>query len=388
MFPNDNEKKILILANEPTHPCTSGSRQCIMQYALNLRSLGFDVYFLLVETMWMVQDEIKDTHEHWGDYFLHYKTPEWQIILQKAFRKIAREKFPDIMDFWYPVGLNSYINRMHKKIGFTGMIANYVWLSWTAKCDIPVNAIFTHDIFTDRRKNIPNQIWHSYSMKNERKALRRFQNILAIQDAECDFFKSLAPGSNVVSVYSSFEYVPQPVTHCKNILFFSGGWQLNFNGITHFINDVFPLILEQEPEAKLLIGGKICALLEEIPLHPNIELRGLYDNPDDFYALGDISINPVYEGSGLKIKTMESIAHGKYTVVDPHDAIGIYKPEEAPLYVASTAREFADFITQAFRKPSLLEENEKKCRRYIDMLNSYILGQYSRMFSQTEDTGK
>lgn len=380
MHPNDNKKNILIVVEEPTHPCTSGNRQCIIQYANVLKQLGYEVYLLLIEKMWENKQAIEQTRMYWGKHFLHYITPKWQILIQKAIRKIVREKYPDIMDFWYPAGLNSFINRMHKEIGFTGMITNYVWLSRTAKCDIPIKAIFTHDIFADRRKNLPNQMWHSYSLANERKAVRRFQNVLAIQDVERDYFKSLAPDSNVVSIYSSFEYVSQPLTHNKNILFFSGGSELNYAGITRFINDVFPLILEYDPEVKLFIGGNICAPLKGMELHPNIELKGGYDNPDDFYALGDICINPIYEGSGLKIKTMESIAHGKYTVVDPHDTIGIYKPEEAPLSIAHTAEEFAKHILLALGNAELLEANQQKCHCYIDSLNAYIQKQYAMMF--------
>lgn len=356
-----------------------------MQYVKNLRTLGFDVYFMLVKTYGMPLEYIPPTKEYWGDHYFEYNTLWLQVQYQRVVRRIYKDAYPAILDFMYPWGMNTYINTLHKKYGFTGLIVNYIWMSRAVYCDIPVKALYTHDVFSDRRKKIPQQYWYSFSEKQEAAAIKRFEHVFAIQDEERDFFQQLAPHTHVVSVYSSFNFVDQPITGNKKILFFSGGGQLNLNGITRFLREVFPKVVAQDAEIKLLIGGGICKMLKETSLHPNIRLLGRFDNPDDFYELGDICINPVYEGSGLKIKTFEAIAHGKLTIVDPHDAIGIFNPKEAPLSIAKNAESFASSILNNITNVELLHDNKNKCAKYISSLNKYILRQYKETFDQDKN---
>lgn len=374
-------KKILIVSDIPSHPCLGGNQQCIMQYVENLRTLGFDVYFLLMKSYGMPLEYIPHTKDYWGDHYFEYDTPWLQIQYQRVVRRLYKDAYPAILDFMYPWGMNGFINKLHKQHNFSGMIVNYIWMSRAAFCDIPVKALYTHDVFSDRRKKIPQQYWYSFSEKQEARALKRFKHVLAIQDEERDFFQRIAPETNVVSVYSSFKFVDQPITENKNILFFSGRGQLNYNGIKRFLKEVFPKVVEQDCEIKLLIGGGICKLLESEELHPNVILKGRYDNPDDFYALGDVCINPVYEGSGLKIKTFESLAHGKVTIVDPHDAIGVYDSKNAPLIMSASAKDFASAIQCNLNNLELLKVNQTNCRLYIDSLYNYILQQYKNIFS-------
>lgn len=374
-------KKILVVSDIPSHPCLGGNQQCIMQYVENLRTLGFDVYFLLMKSYGMPLEYIPHTKKYWGDHYFEYDTPWLQVQYQRVVRRLYKDAYPAILDFMYPWGMNAFINKLHIQYDFSGLIVNYIWMSRAAFCNIPVKALYTHDVFSDRRKKIPQQYWYSFSEKQEARALKRFKHVLAIQDEERDFFQRIAPETNVVSVYSSFKFVDQPITGNKNILFFSGGGQLNYNGIKRFLKEVFPKVVEQDSEIKLLIGGGICKLLESEELHPNVILKGRYDNPDDFYALGDVCINPVYEGSGLKIKTFESLAHGKVTIVDPHDAIGVYDFKNAPLSITASANEFVSIIQRNLNNFELLKENQTECLGYIDSLNNYILQQYKKIFS-------
>ena len=132
----------------------------------------------------------------------------------------------------------------------------------------------------------------------------------------------------------------------------------------------------------MLIGGNICFYLSDIEGQDNIELLGRYDNPDDFYLLGDVVINPVYEGSGLKIKTFEAIAHGKVTIVHPHSQIGIYHPDIAPLTIAQSADDYISAIKYYMINQERLADNKHDCQSYICQLNTYIETQYNNIFNR------
>ena len=112
----------------------------------------------------------------------------------------------------------------------------------------------------------------------------------------------------------------------------------------------------------------------------DVILKGKYDNPDDFYALGDICINPVFNGSGLKIKTMEAISHGKVTIVDPHSAIGLFQSNSAPLYRVETAQDYLDIVFRFICNEGALLENQQVCDIYMSKLNNYIFQQNIEIF--------
>lgn len=376
-------KKILVASDTATHPCIGGNRKCIMQYVENLRTIGFEVFFLLIGSQELTSESIAATKRYWKENFFHYPLPAWQLLGMRIFRKATRRAYPDNIDFYPPKGIVGYVNALHAEYGFTGIIVNYIWQSKLAMCKIPVKAIFTHDVFTDREKRYRDgACWHHHSEKEEKRAVQRFPYILAIQDEERDWFQHLAPDSDTRSVYTSFPFVGQKITGNKNILFFSGKNSFNRNGIMRFVNEVFPLVVKRDNSIRLLIGGDICSVLNSGELHPNIVLKGTFDNPDDFYELGDIAINPVYEGTGLKIKTFEAIAHGKATITDPHSARGIFRPEQAPLITAETPEDYVNSIMKYIGVPEAVAEIREKCRIYIEALDKHIEEQYRDIFDK------
>lgn len=370
-------KKILVVCDQPTHPIVGGNRMCMMQYVKVLRDLGASVFFLYVDNYNAGIDDMEATKQYWGKNFFYYKMNDIQYAL---LRMSARCKCDQDIDMLFPWGLNRYVNKLHARLHFDGAIFNYIWLSKLAFCRIPVKALFTHDVFSYRNERVKGAEWLSFPVSQEAKAIRRCENILSIQDIESSYYSFLSPSSNIVTVYSSFEFVEQQIVDNKVILFFSGAGSLNVNGINNFIKNVFPLLLQKDPDIKLYIGGKICECLEVNKLSQNIELKGLYDNPSDFYQLGNIVINPVSEGSGLKIKTFESIAHGKITVVDKHSATGIFSPESAPLYIAKNAEQYCEWILTFLTDRTRTEAIQRQCKQYIMSLNEYISSQYQKMF--------
>ena len=377
----NRQRRILVAADIHTHPCYAGNQQCIMQYVEVLRKLGCDVYFLYID-LYKGNYITQETKSYWGNHLFYYRTPQWQTLSQKIRRRIERCYYIPKIDVYYPKGLTHFVNKLHKEYRFDGLIVNYIWNSKLAECDIPIKTLFTHDVFTDRNQKLGvKDVWYSYPQKEEAKAIMRFSEVLSIQDEESEWFKKIAPDCNVRTVYSSFEFVNQPITASKNILFFSGGGSLNKDGIERFIKDVWPLLIEKDPEIKLLIGGGICGSLKDSILPEGIVLKGRYDNPDDFYALGDICINPVFKGSGLKIKTMEAIAHGKVTIVDPHSAIGVYRSDCVPLYRAQTPEDYLNVLVQCICNEDILQENLHACRKYLVKLNNYIEQQYVDAFA-------
>jgi glycosyltransferase involved in cell wall biosynthesis len=77
---------------------------------------------------------------------------------------------------------------------------------------------------------------------------------------------------------------------------------------------------------------------------PGIRFVGFIDDLTACYAHIDIAINPVRYGAGLKIKTVEAMAHGLPLVVSTQGASGLEDLAGQAFLVADDAGAFAEHI--------------------------------------------
>ncbi len=109
--------------------------------------------------------------------------------------------------------------------------------------------------------------------------------------------------------------------------------------------EVWPLILHSRPNAKLLIGGRISGEIDATQ-YENVECLGFFQDLDEFYSLGEITVNPVVAGSGLKIKTLEALSRGRICIAASHSAAGLAAFIGHGLDIADTNEEYVALITK------------------------------------------
>lgn len=156
----------------------------------------------------------------------------------------------------------------------------------------------------------------------------------------------------------------------------------NVNGILWFLDNAWPMIVNQDSELRLIIGGTVC---EKIPedRYPNIRLLGRVDSLENFYQQGDVVINPVFQGTGLKIKTFEALSYGKVVIVHPHSSKGIYQRGTAPLLLATQPADWVKIISNFFMDRKQVQEIKQKDEKYIQEMNDYINSQYISFLSES-----
>ncbi len=384
--------KILIVSKCPTHPTNAGNRWGILAQANILGKLGAEVHFLYVEERALSKgrkDEFDEmynaTKEYWGERFHHYRVP----LLVKAWFNV-KKRFYTLngrrakCDSYFPCGLISHVRKLSLKESFDSCIVNYYYLTKLLdNISIPKKACFTHDNYTykDIRLNCKPKDCDVTADANEMaKAMQRSHHIFAVQDEETIFFQQLSPNSSLYNIYSKYDYHAQSVANNQNILFLSGNNQYNQNGIRWFLKSVFPLIRNRFPDARLVIGGSICKVLNDIHMQ-GVELLGYIDNPVDFYAKGDVAINPVYQGTGLKIKTFEAISYDKVTMVHPHSMAGVFKREQAPLFASEKPEEWVSFLDKIWSNPDEIMTIKNKNKEYLEEMNAFIIKEYKRFLS-------
>jgi hypothetical protein len=371
-----NSKKILIISPTPTHPPYAGNRNAILSYTELLKKMNHDLSFLYIDVTKNVKD-FNETENYWGNKF-YYLRPNELYHKKLFFFKNVFKKFRNYynVDNWYPNELNRYVKNLLGKKKFDAVIVNYIWYSKVFNLFKHTRKIlFTHDVFSNRfqRTGI---MWFSVPKAQEKKALNRADVILAIQKEESEFFKSLTK-KKVITTYSSIEIIPTKICSNKNILFFAGSNEHNVEGIIEFIKIILPSLKNKFPELNLIIGGRICARDEVRIYKDDVTLYGEVENTIDFYSLGDIVVNPVSKGTGLKIKNIEALSFEKIVICHPHNLVGFFRMEEVPIYKASTSEEYITVLSQLFLSDNEIKKTKTAINQYMNNYKSFVTKKFS-----------
>ncbi|MCK9156603.1 MAG: glycosyltransferase family 4 protein [Paludibacteraceae bacterium] len=110
----------------------------------------------------------------------------------------------------------------------------------------------------------------------------------------------------------------------------------------------------------------------------NIELQGYIDDVSAFFAQGDVAINPTFEGTGLKIKTFESMSYDKVVMVHPHSTIGVYKKDSAPLFSSNEPNEWVNFLKRIWNNTKEMQEIKSQTHKYLNEMNDFIKMEYKK----------
>jgi hypothetical protein len=383
-------KKSLIISPFPTHGSNSGNKTRLFQSIELLKSLKFEVYFCYVPIYPFGNERVSnDFKKYWGSNYEIFQNgisslPTKTIYLNKLkYRKnqicswMGINFLNSINDFQFtngylPVGLSRHIVEFCKKNGIDVVILEYAFMSklfsYLPKSIIKI--IETHDIFTNRnkkiRKLVPDYHWFNLFAFQEKILLRNADYIIAIQENEKDFFINQLELNNVVLIDILKPSIKLEIFGNKNynIGLVASNIVINKNGYNHFINEIWPLILHEFPNAYLLVAGSICSSIENIP--PRTSLLGQIDNLKSFFEICRFTINPVSAGTGLKIKTIESLTYGKAIVSTPEGVSGLEKHLGEGFIVADSPELFASHCIKLLQDELYLESLNSKALQFIN----------------------
>ncbi len=98
------------------------------------------------------------------------------------------------------------------------------------------------------------------------------------------------------------------------------GFAPNRRGVTRFLEASWPAIRQACPEARFVIAGGHPP--ESWGTLPGVETLGYVEDLRPYYEAASISVVPVWEGAGTKIKVLESLLHRRTLVVARHSMRG------------------------------------------------------------------
>jgi glycosyltransferase involved in cell wall biosynthesis len=205
-------------------------------------------------------------------------------------------------------------------------IVEYLRLSWMRHVPgMPALTVLdTHDVMSLRDRNFRHfgrTHFIQISTAEELRILDGFALVLAIQAEEARWLDRLLPGRVLLAPHAVPRLPRARGGHgpVPRIGFLGGDSPMNRDGLLWLMNQAWPAIEPLGPE--LHVAGGICAAMPAG--RAGVVLHGEVADQHAFLASLDIAVNPVFFGGGLKIKTVEYLAHGLPSVLTAEALFGI-----------------------------------------------------------------
>jgi polysaccharide biosynthesis protein PslH len=150
----------------------------------------------------------------------------------------------------------------------------------------------------------------------------------------------------------------------------------NIDGVTHFVQDIWPRIAESRPDARLkIIGGRPPPSLLALA-GPRVELTGFVPDLRPHLAAAAAVVVPLRLGGGTRLKIVEAMAMGKAMVSTTLGAEGIDAVPGRDILIEDEPTAFADAVVRLLAEPGLAARIGQSARRLA--VNQYSWSEAAR----------
>ncbi len=186
----------------------------------------------------------------------------------------------------------------------------------------------------------------------ERRLLARSYESWMVSKADIAAARELCPSArlryapNVVDV-ASISPVTPAVDERRAIFVASFAYEPNRNGLRFLLDEVFPRVWSELPDARLTLIGPG---LEQPPCEdPRVEALGFVDDLGAAYASASCAVIPLLQGGGTPLKFVEALAYGLPVIATPRAAAGLDVRDSEHCLIAEGGESFAAALVRVLR---------------------------------------
>ena len=217
-------------------------------------------------------------------------------------------------------------------------------------------------------------------LRYERRALARFDGVLAVSEADSQTFRKLYPGAirrpvHIVPTGVDTDYftpATSPGPSANRSLVFTGSmdWLPNEDAMLFFCRETLPLIRREEPDVTLSIVGRaptpaVIALARQ----HGVTVTGRVDDVRPYVRDAGVYIVPLRIGGGTRLKIFEAMAMAKAVVSTGVGAEGLPVTHGEQVWIADDPQAFARAVVRLLRDADLR-------RRLETAAHALVLEQY------------
>lgn len=168
------------------------------------------------------------------------------------------------------------------------------------------------------------RVWISQHRKMaafEQRALRSFDCVVAVSERDAAYFRSRYALSAVDTIPTGVDLdffawqAPPPLDaqHPASVVFTgSMDWDANIDGIRHFLDEIWPRVLQTRPQARFTVVGRNppAQLVERAKSLAGVSFTGFVDDVRPYARAAHAFVIPLRIGGGTRIKAFEAMAMG------------------------------------------------------------------------------
>ena len=328
-------RRILLVAPVPTHPSETGASARVRYMAAALEQLGYEVHFLHLQQPFRMDD--MPLRQAWGERLHVCRSLTPRSFVGRGRRKLVRVVGKTLhldlpVDSYHDPEAGRYLAELTRTNRFDAVVLSYVFYSRLLEDTAgPIRKIIdTHDVFSERfrlyREHGQANEFFSTSRSEEAKALDRADAVLAIQEWDARHFRSLTRREVAVVGHLAPVAVNPPASLTTSdgppvMLFVGGPMGINVHGVSWFIERVLPAVRRRVPGAELWLAGGIGRRIRTSA--PGLRRLGFVDRLSDVYRQATVVINPQQFGTGLSIKSVDALLHGRPLVTTASGGRGL-----------------------------------------------------------------
>lgn len=405
-------KKIIFVATRFPYPSSSGREKTLLEYLEFIKN-EYEVYFYYFDKM----EADKDKTDKFKDLFdisevNFIQTPN----IKKSFFYIVYTSFilgkKSIQEsiFWNQNIQNFFQNeilRIKPNVIFTDMIRTAQYFE-----DSNIFKIFDMDdviskryeyllnhkesnilgYFSDKLPKLLNLIINTILRKlilstesklvkkREVELVEKYDKTLLVSPIERKYFVEEFQSfeDKVFAILPSGNIVLNNIVNVEKIdysISFMGLLNVPHNekGLIYFLENIFPILKHQIPSIHLYIIGKNATIkLQKLcDSHSNnITLTGFLENPTELILKTQLLIAPVYFGTGIKIKILESMSIGIPIITTPIGAEGLMVEDKKNILISKNDNEFITNILIIFNDKIFRDRIGNNGREYIHIYHN------------------
>ena len=197
-----------------------------------------------------------------------------------------------------------------------------------------------------------------YLGRFEAGAACRAATSVVVNERERQALLKLAPGARIEVVTNGVDVEAlrphQPPVEQAQVVFCGVmNYEPNVAGVLWFVDNVWPLVIAERPDAKLVVVGSnpTSRIRKLSSAHTSIVVTGAVPDVREYLWKSAVSVAPLWVSRGLQNKVLEALAAQLPVVTTPEVCEGLPAEVRGGCRAATSVRAFADEILALLAQP-------------------------------------
>lgn len=223
-----------------------------------------------------------------------------------------------------------------------------------------------------------NQLEYLRFRRFEQRCWRRIDGCVVTSEREAPVVGAHAPGTPTAVVPNGVDvdsFVPSCDPVEPRTVVFNGtlDYRPNLDAVQYLLDQVWPLVLNRCPDARLEIVGYASPEDVRRLRRPGVVFTGQVPDVRTYLQRAAVIAVPVRMGGGTRLKIVEALALGKAIVSTSLGCEGIAVRDEEHLLIADDAQAFAAKTAELFAEPARREALGRAGRALAEAAYSWAL---------------